>query len=59
MVIFPLTLSLVFCGGILLLGALLAAGVAALRREIVREFPDAGDDDATPPPAPAPVTQAA
>ena len=45
--------------GILLLGALLAAGVAALRREIVREFPDAGDDGAAPPPAPAPVTQPA
>ena len=45
--------------GILLLGALLAVGVAVLRREIAREFPDAGGDGAGPPPAAAPVTQAA
>ena len=45
--------------GILVLGALLAVGIAVLRREIVREFPDAGDDGTAPPPAPAPVTQPA
>ena len=39
--------------GIVLLGALLAAGVVALRRQILREFPDAGQE---PPPH---VSQAA
>ena len=39
--------------GILILAALLAVGIAVLRREIVREFPDAGDDGTGPPPAPA------
>ena len=41
------------------LGALLAVGIAVLRREIAREFPDAGDDGTGPPPAPATVTQPA
>jgi hypothetical protein len=45
--------------GILLLAALLAAGIAVLRREIAREFPDPGEGGTAPPPAPAPVTQAA
>jgi hypothetical protein len=34
--------------GVALLGALNAAGVVALRRQTLREFPDAGDDGAGP-----------
>jgi hypothetical protein len=40
--------------GILLLGALLALGIWAFRRETLREFPVAHDASAEPPPPPAP-----
>jgi putative oligomerization/nucleic acid binding protein len=44
--------------GIVLLGALIAIGVAALRRQTLREFPGGEADEAVPsPPAPEPVVR--